>query len=107
MRQGRYRKNYLSREQCLDFAEKFAFFVQALQTRFLSDEISSAEFTAAYVFNGLQVLRPNNWKGSRFGSKLLPAALPVHLQLFSQFGFRGLAFVVWLWRSIFLCSVGT
>jgi hypothetical protein len=98
MRNGRYKKNYLTVDQCHAFAEEFGPPVRSLFQEFQSGRIAAPEFVAGYVFMGLQILKPKSWKGSRIGpavgTALKEPIFPKWLSIFEQFSLRGLPIAV-------------
>jgi len=99
MRKGRYKKNFLTPEQCPEFAREFS---KALPT--LESFDSQAAFVAEYVFRGLKILKPKEWKGARLPRTLFPQVPDKSLQVFSEFSLRGIPLSVN--RSLIYWSMG-
>ncbi len=86
MRQGRYKKNLLSPNDCPAFAARMEPLALRLQQRHAAQEISDPELVAQFVLSAMQLIKPGNWCGSR----LQPGTPKDALETFDYFVLRGL-----------------
>jgi hypothetical protein len=86
MRQGRYKKNLLTPDQCPAFAAKMGPIALQLQQRHMAQEISDPELVAQFILSATQLIKPRNWCGSRRQSGMPGTAL----ENFECFVLRGL-----------------
>jgi hypothetical protein len=86
MRAGRYKKNFITPEQCAGFAHAMLPLANQLQRHWINHSISAPDLVARYLLAGIQYLRPHSWKGSR----LKPGTPLTALETVEIFSFRGI-----------------